>query len=115
MPDAVFDIGFPLYEYIPHNDVLRIWAKTGTIGFALYWLLNGAVIVQGTLVYRRLRDRRLKVLAIFAVCLMSMELVVQYVDMAMTLYRSTILVGLAVGVMLALERIERQELGEAGR
>jgi hypothetical protein len=110
VPSDVFYIGVPLYRYITHDDLLRFWAKTGTIGFIAYWMFYGAAMLEGVRVYRRLADPWLKAIAAFAVCVVAMQLTVHSVDMAMTFYRSMIVVGIVVGMLLSLERVERREL-----
>jgi hypothetical protein len=109
VPPQVFYIGVPLYKYITHDDMLRMWAKLGTVGFAVYWLFSAAVLAQGALVYRTLKDEGLKAIAAFAVAVVAMQLVVHTVDMAMTFYRSMLVVGLVIGCMLSLLQIERSE------
>lgn len=110
VPGDVFYIGVPMYRYITHDDLLRFWAKAGTIGFVGYWLLNGAAVLEGARLYRKLSDPWLKTIAAFAACVVAMQVTVHSVDMAMTFYRSMILVGVVIGMMLTLERIQRREL-----
>ncbi len=109
VPPQVFDIGVPLYQYITHDDLLRLWAKTGTIGFLLYCFFVGSTVIYGMRVYRRLHDGELKALAMFGVCFVLMLLAVHSVDMAMTSYRTMILLGGTLGSMATLERIEGDE------
>lgn len=110
VPPQVFDIGVPLYQYIAHDDILRVWAKVGTIGILFYVFFVGSIVVQGTRAYRRLRDRELKALAMFGVSFVTMLLVVHSVDMAMTSYRTMILFGIVAASVLTLKRFEPAEV-----
>jgi hypothetical protein len=109
VPPQVFDIGVPLYQYITHDDLLRFWAKTGTIGFLVYCFFVGSTVVYGMTAYQRLRAGELKALAMFSVSFVMMLLTVHSVDMAMTSYRTMILLGVAIGGLVTLERVERDE------
>ncbi len=99
-------IPFPLRNYIPHNEILWVWLKMGTVGFAVFWLLIAACIVQGSLVLRRLRDPIFQALAAMILALVLMQIVIAYADLQLTFYRNMVYLGLMLGLLMRLDLID---------
>lgn len=102
-----FDTPYPLanisgiyifWNLLPHNSILWIWMRMGTVGYVIFWLLIGAVIMQGMRLARRLRDPYLKGLAAFIVVMVVQEVVFGYTDLQWTSARNLI----TLGVLFAL-------------
>jgi O-antigen ligase len=92
------------WNYMPHNSILWVWMRLGTIGYLLFWFMIGGAVVQGTGHLRRLRDPWLQGLMLFTVLMLLQEVVFGYLDLQWTDYRNLV----AVGVLFALiSRISR--------
>jgi hypothetical protein len=98
---------FGLSNYIPHNQILWIFVKMGLIGGVLFWLFFNSFVFRGAMVISRLADPYLK--AVCAVCVLAVidVFVVAYVDMQLTFYRPMIYLGLLMGLVPVLERLDK--------
>jgi O-antigen ligase len=101
--------GVPLWRYIPHNQILWVWVKGGILGFTAFWFFILATIAHGTYLARTLKTPYFRALAAFTVILVSMTMLVAYVDMGLTAYRNMIYMGAMLGMMVRLRAIETQE------
>jgi O-antigen ligase len=99
-------IPFPLRDYIPHNEILWIWLKMGTVGFIIFWLLIASCVIQGSLVMRRLKDPFFQALAGMIIALVVMQVVIAYADLQLTFYRNMIYLGVMLGILMRLDRID---------
>jgi len=99
------------YNYVPHNNIYWVWMRLGAIGFLAFWYLFGSLIVQGSLIARRLRDPYLQVAAIYAVGMAVAEIVVAFADYQLFFYRNVIYIGLLAGLLMKLPELERNEAG----
>ncbi len=99
-------IPFPLRDYIPHNEVLWIWLKMGTVGFIIFWLFIASAVVQASLILRRLKDPFFQSLAAMILTLVLMQVVVSYADLQMTFYRNMIYLGVMLGVLVRLDVLD---------
>jgi hypothetical protein len=106
-------IDFSLADYIPHNEIIWLWAKMGTVGFALFWAVFGSLIVYGCLLFRTARTRETKVLAGFITAAIVMQLVVSYVDLQLTFARNMVFLGILVGVLARLSSLDESEVEHA--
>jgi O-antigen ligase len=94
LPDISF---FAFYEYLPHNNVLWIWIKTGIGGFIALLFLFASAIRQGTRSVLRLPRGRDRLVAFGAVSYVMMYLVYAYVDVAWDA-RSMVCVAVAMAL-----------------
>lgn len=96
------------YAYVPHNTIFWVWMRLGIIGFSSFWYLIGAIIVRGSLIARRLKDRYLQLIAIYVIGVVAMEIVVAYGDYQLFAFRNIIYVGLLAGVLMKLPAIDKE-------
>jgi len=99
----------PVYTYIPHNTVYWIWMRLGPIGYLAFWNLFGAMIVRGCLYARQLKDKYLKLIAIYVAAMLIMEIIVAFADYQLFFYRNVIYIGLLAGILLKLPFIDKAE------
>ncbi len=104
---ALVDIGFSLADVIPHNEIMWIWAKMGTTGFAVFWAMFGSIIVFATIAYREIEDPYLRAVALFVACAVPMQLVVSYVDLQLTYARNMVFLGTLVAIAATLPRLAK--------
>jgi hypothetical protein len=103
---GIVDVGFSLENVIPHNEIVWIWAKTGTIGFGLFWVFIGGVIAFGGLSYRTAREPYTKAIALFVTCAVPMQIIVSYVDLQLTYARNMVFLGVLIAVLSRLPELE---------
>ncbi len=53
------------YNLLPHNSILWIWMRVGSIGFFIFWVLIATAIMQAMQLAIKLREPYLKGLAVF--------------------------------------------------
>jgi hypothetical protein len=101
LPDISF---FPFYEFLPHNNVLWIWIKTGVGGFIALLYLFASSIRHGTRAVLRLPQGTDRILAFAALSYVVMYLVYAYVDVAWDA-RSMVCVAVAMAICSELLRL----------
>jgi hypothetical protein len=92
-------LDFPLYEYIPHNEVLWIWVKTGTLGFIAVMFFFARVVAEATWLARHAGDPLLRALACVVGLAVVNQLVASSYDLQLTYARSMIYLGTLVGLL----------------
>ncbi len=109
------DIIFPLRDYIPHNEILWIFVKTGAIGFFIFWFFFDALIFKCAFLYTKLNDPYLKSFCIVIVIAIVNQLVVSYYDLQLTYYRNMIVLGTFCGLIPTLTNLNRELTGEPNK
>lgn len=99
-------IDFSLADYIPHNEIMWLWAKMGTIGFAVFWMTIGGLIAYGCVTFRSARDPYKKALAATITAALVMQVVVSYVDLQLTFARNMVFLGVLVAILARLSALE---------
>ncbi len=100
----------PVYTEIPHNTIYWVWMRLGPIGYLALWYLFGSIIVRGCIYARQLKDRYLRLMAIFVVAMIIMAIIVAFADYQLFFYRNVIYVGLLAGMLLKLPTIDKEEV-----
>jgi hypothetical protein len=108
---GIVNIGFSLADVIPHNEVMWIWAKMGTVGFGLFWVMIGSIIAFGGVVFRATREPYAKVVAALVTSAVTMQIVVSYVDLQLTYARNMVFLGVLVGILSCLPRLLQTKPG----
>ncbi len=111
-PNPLPDVGYPFWNLLPHDSILWIWMRVGTVGYLFFWLLIGTSIVQALRLTRRLRDPYLQGLAGFIAVMIVQEVIVGYLDLQWTNGRNTIVVGVLlalIGRLAAVASVERSD------
>ena len=99
----------PVYNLIPHNTIFWVWMRLGPIGYLALWYLFGAIIVRGCLYARQLKDKYLKLIAIYIVCMFIMEIMVAYADYQLSFYRNVIYVSMLAGILMKLPTLDKEQ------
>jgi hypothetical protein len=113
-PIPIFDASNidPLINFIPHNNVLYVWLRLGTLGAIAFWWLIGAAIVAACRL-ARLPDRDFGVLGTLAATVVMAYLVQGWLDVGITSFRIVTLVGCLLGAVAAAHRMAVREAEEA--
>jgi hypothetical protein len=103
------NIKFPLRDYIPHNEILWVFVKSGAAGFFIFWLFFNALIFRSASLYTKLRDPYLKSICILIVIAIVNQMTVSYYDLQLTYYRNMIVLGTLCGLLPALTNLNKQQ------
>ena len=101
-PVKLAKISFPLWEYIPHNEILWLLVKMGAVGFALFWWFFDGLIVKAASVFMRLDDPYLKAVALVVIAAIFNQVFVSYFDLQLTFHRNMVYLGTLTGLLPAL-------------
>jgi hypothetical protein len=104
------DIHFPLRDYIPHNEILWLFVKSGAAGFFIFWFFFNALIFRCASLYTRLTDPYLKSMCIIIVIAIFNQMVVSYYDLQLTYYRNMIVLGTLSGLIPTLINLSRETM-----
>ena len=117
LPFPLADISenYPLWNYIPHNSLLWVAMRMGLLGMAAFWALIGTVVLEGVRVVRTQSDRLLQAAAVFALASVVAELLVGYADVQLEAYRNMIFLGVMIGLIEALPRLQPAVAPEVDR
>jgi O-antigen ligase len=107
MAGKLDEIGFSLQSFIPHNEIFWLWAKMGTIGFAVFWAMVGSIVAYAVTAFRTVRDPYYKAVVAAIAALVVMQMVVSYVDLQLTFARNMVLLGVMVGVLARLVQLDQ--------
>ena len=100
-------VDFPLWDYIPHNCIYWMWAKTGFAGFIIFWLFFATVAVQTIVDYRHEDNPFYRAVCLMVVTFIIGQLAVAYYDLQITFYRNMIYLGIAMALPVAIRNLPR--------
>ena len=101
LPDISF---FIWWEYITHNSIIWIWAKTGIGGFVSMLVLIGLSVILGMRTTERMPNGNLRAVAFTATAYIIMHFIYAYVDISWD-NQSMVLAGLMMGIISGMERV----------
>jgi hypothetical protein len=99
----------PLWNIIPHNTVLWIPMRMGIIGLISFWALISMVIIQTFWIIRKVRDRFVLAVTVFALAAIVGELFTGYYDIGLENYRNLAVLGLLIAVINRAPHLARRE------
>lgn len=99
------EIDFPLWEYIPHNCIYWIWAKTGFPGFIIFWVFFGSATIQAVIAYRHEREPFYRAVHLLVITFITSQMAVAYYDLQITFYRNMIYLGTAMALSVAIRHL----------
>lgn len=99
---------FSLQFYIPHNEILWLLVKMGAVGFFCLWFFFGSFLLKGASVFSQMNNPYLKAVCAVSVVVVINQLVVSYYDLQLTYYRNMIYLGLLMGLVPTVERLDKQ-------
>lgn len=97
------------WNIMPHDSILWVWMRLGTIGFILLWLMIGMALIQAAHLAQRFKDPQLKGLALLIILLIVQEIIFGYLDLQWTCYRNLIMIGVLFALIAKLASFERDE------
>jgi len=107
VPMADISKVYPLEDYLPHNQVLWVWERVGTLGFVAFWMMISAIFVfAGQTIRAPSADSFVKALGIFALLVTLLLVIFGMLDLQLSNFRDVLFVGLWVGVLAALPTLD---------
>ncbi len=104
-PMADISSVYPLWNFIPHNTILWIGMRMGTVGLVAFWALIGMAILAAARQMHKRTDPLLRGVAAFAIVVIVAELVVAWGDLQLENYRNMMFLGTMLGIIDALPRV----------
>ncbi len=96
-------------SYIPHNSILWLFAKTGSYGFFIFlFFLNSFIFFSASLL-KKTKDPYLKAVCVVGALAVINQLVVVFVEMHLSFYRTMIYLGLFMGLMSVIAELNKTE------
>jgi O-antigen ligase len=100
-------VGWALGFYIPHNQLLAVFAKTGIVGFVIFILFYLSVLAEISYGFARLvKDKYLRAVLVFAGAALMNHLVYSFYDLTLTFYRCNVFLGTLLGVAATILAVE---------
>jgi hypothetical protein len=96
---------WPLWNYQPHNNIMWVWIKMGPAGYILFWTVMGGGLMRSAYLAKTMKSPEAKVFALLTLSALMTTLVFDYVDLALTGPRATVLIGTLLGTLAVLEKV----------
>jgi hypothetical protein len=100
---------YPLWNVIPHNSLMWVGMRMGTVGFVAFWGVIGLAVLEAFYVIDRRRDPFVRAVAAFAIAAIVGEIAVGYADLQLENYRNLIFLGIVIGVLNRLPQLPETE------
>ena len=97
---------YPFWNVIPHNSLLWVGMRMGTVGFIAFWGLIGFGVLAGFDIMRTRRDPLTRAVVAFALAAIAAEIAVGYTDLQLESDRNLIFVGAVLGVLNMMPRLQ---------
>ncbi len=95
---ADVNVIYPLWDILPHNQILWVWMRTGTQGFFAFWIMASLIVIRSMFFLKRPdltnEDRALGLLTL---TIMPMLLVFAVYDVQLSNFRNMLLTGIFIG------------------
>jgi O-antigen ligase len=111
MPVPVqWELGF----YIPHNQILAVYAKTGSVGFLIFLLFYLSVAARIARGFGELDvgDFHRAILVLAGAAIVN-HLVYSFFDIMLTYYRNNVYLGILLGLAGVVIALRREEMSQA--
>lgn len=103
VPIADISTQYEWWDIMTHNQVLWVWMRVGTFGFASFWMMISSVIICGCRTVRDPNiDLELKAAALFGIIITGALMIFGLLDLQLSNFRDMLFVGLWSGVLAAL-------------
>lgn len=87
------------WDLLPHNQILWVWMRTGTLGFFAFWMMMSAIIIRACRLARARVDAESKALAVLGLCSIVILLVFGLLDLQLSNYRDMLIAGCFAGLL----------------
>ncbi len=112
---AMADISkiYALEDFIPHNQILWVWERVGTIGFLVFWMMISAIIIFAAQTLRMPgADNVTKAVGLFVLLLVFLLIIFGLLDLQLSNFRDVLFVGVWTGALAVTPGMQPRELTE---
>ncbi len=100
VPIADISATYEWWDVMTHNQILWVWMRVGTLGFAAFWLMISAILIQGCLTIRAEgADAETKAVGLFAMLVVGMLMIFGLLDLQLSNFRDMLFAGFWSGAM----------------
>ena len=95
---------YAYWDIMPHNQVLWVWMRTGSLGFFAFWMMIAGILVHTSRTLRRTDlNMEAKALVLFGQITAIMLLIFGMFDMQLTIFRDMTFTGCWLGLATVAE------------
>lgn len=106
---------YGLEEFIPHNQILWVWERVGTVGFLVFWMMISAIVIFAAQTLRAPgADDVTKAVGLFVLLLVFLLIIFGLLDLQLSNFRDVLFVGLWTGVLAVTPGMQPRELTKRG-
>ena len=101
-PMADISRNYALWDILPHNQILWVWMRTGTIGFVGFWCIIAFALIRicRLIIVSEKDDNPWgQMLGLWAISVVVMEVLFGLLDLQLSVYRNMIFLGLILGLV----------------
>ena len=103
VPIADISDRYEWWDIMTHNQVLWVWMRVGTFGFAAFWMMVSAILICGAQVVRsQSADIETKSLAIAGMMIVGSLMIFGLLDLQFSNFRDMLFAGIWSGILAAL-------------
>ncbi len=108
-PNPMPYIPDPLQLIIPHNGILWMWMRLGTVGFYCFWMMIALALVRGASTIRDMDDPLVQSFGIICIAMILMLIIYGQYDTQFAVYRSMYYSGALLGVLAVLGKLKKPQ------
>lgn len=99
---------YELEPYIPHNQILWVWERVGTVGFLAFWMMISAIIIfAGQTIRAPDADGLTKAVGIFALLTTAMLVIFGLLDLQLSNFRDVLFTGIWTGALAVAPTLQK--------
>lgn len=98
----------PFILLMPHNAILWVWMRLGSVGFLIFWFMISQFIIRACHMARTYTTPLIQRWALLAIVAVVLNLTQGYWDMGLYSYRIQIYLGILVGALANLPSIQQE-------
>ncbi|MES2461272.1 MAG: O-antigen ligase family protein, partial [Armatimonadota bacterium] len=108
VPIADISQQYEWWDLLPHNQILWVWMRTGSLGFVAFWMMISSILI---FICRVLRSRDAsnlaKAVGIFTILIVAMLMIFGLLDLQISNFRDMLFVGFWIGIAAGLPEWKR--------
>lgn len=90
------------WDIMPHNQILWVWMRVGSLGFFAFWMMVAAVLIYICHIVRdENTDNEIKAVGLFTMLVVAMLMMFGLLDLQLSNFRDMLFSGFWVGVIAA--------------
>lgn len=104
---ALIGTNWSLRNWIPHDEILWVMTKMGSIGFFIFFLFIDSLVFETGKLAKSLNDPYLRAVTYMIAAAIVSQMVVSYFDLQLTFYRNMVLLGTLCGFLPTIKALDK--------